>query len=242
MPAGRRPALSTRPADAPGGDTVDRGKHTFIDKVKVRLVDSDFWAEVANFGHKNVHIPEHYVRDYERLVMGGVWSQIDMRFEYDEESKGKNPFWIDKLTPIQIAKAALLVVLGGAEAELDLLPGDRLLSLGRHAGHRPSWGRGGRRREAGGGARSAPSLVRGEEDKVVVVGPVGSVGNPQGCPSDGGERAQPRSAGARWSRAGVAGGVVRVLRRRGTVHRPRGRVTNAVIPARFSWPPFCRTG
>lgn len=81
----------------------DRGRHTFIDKVKVRLVDSDFWAEVANFGHKNVHVPEHYVRDYERLVMGGVWAQVDMRFEYDEESRGKNPFWIDKLTPIQIA-------------------------------------------------------------------------------------------------------------------------------------------
>jgi ATP-dependent Lon protease len=81
----------------------DRGRHTFIDKVKVRLVDSDYWAEVSNFGHKNVHVPEHYVRDYERLVMGGVWSQVDMRFEYDEESKGKNPFWIDKLTPIQIA-------------------------------------------------------------------------------------------------------------------------------------------
>src|SRR3954471_4304199 len=81
----------------------DRGRHTFIDKVKVRLVDSDYWAEVSNFGHKNVHIPEHYVREYERLVMGGVWAQVDMRFEYDEESKGKNTFWIEKLTPIQIA-------------------------------------------------------------------------------------------------------------------------------------------
>jgi ATP-dependent Lon protease len=81
----------------------DRGRHTFIDKVRVRIVDSDYWAEVANFGHRNVHIPEHYVREYERLVMGGVWAQVDMRFEYDEESRGKNPFWIDKLTPIQIA-------------------------------------------------------------------------------------------------------------------------------------------
>ena len=26
-----------------------------------------------------------------------------MRFEYDEESRGKHPFWIDRLTPIQIA-------------------------------------------------------------------------------------------------------------------------------------------
>jgi ATP-dependent Lon protease len=81
----------------------DRGKYSFIDKVKVRIVDSDYWAEVNNFGHKNVHIPEHYVREYERLVMGGVWAQVDMRFEYNEEQGGKNPFWIDKLTPIQIA-------------------------------------------------------------------------------------------------------------------------------------------
>jgi ATP-dependent Lon protease len=68
----------------------DRGRHTFIDKVKVRIVDSDFWAEVTNFGHKYVHIPEHYVRDYERLVMGGIWAQVDMRFEYDEETRGRS--------------------------------------------------------------------------------------------------------------------------------------------------------
>src|SRR5947207_10021088 len=32
----------------------DRGRHTFIDKVKVRLVDSDYWAEGPNFGHRKV--------------------------------------------------------------------------------------------------------------------------------------------------------------------------------------------
>ena len=71
--------------------------------MKVRLVDSDYWAEVINFGNKFVHIPTDYVRDYERLLTGGIWAQVDMRFAYDEEGKGKNPFWIDKLTPIQIA-------------------------------------------------------------------------------------------------------------------------------------------
>jgi ATP-dependent Lon protease len=81
----------------------ERGRHTFIDKVKVRVVDSDYWAELNNFGHKFVHIPEHYVRDYERLLMGGIWAQVDMRFEFDEETSGKNPFWIEKITPIQIA-------------------------------------------------------------------------------------------------------------------------------------------
>ena len=81
----------------------ENGKYTFIDKVKVRLVDSDYWAEAVNFGNKFLHIPTQYVRDYERLLMGGVWAQLDMRFEYDEEARGKYPFWIDKLTPIQIA-------------------------------------------------------------------------------------------------------------------------------------------
>ena len=81
----------------------EAGKHTFIDKVKVRLVDSQYWAEVTNFGHKYVHIPDHYVRDFDRLLTGGIWAQVDMRFEYDEETRGKHPFWIEKLTPIQLA-------------------------------------------------------------------------------------------------------------------------------------------
>ena len=63
----------------------------------------DYWAEVVNFGHKFIHIPTQYVRDYERLLMGGVWCQLDLRFQTDEEAEGKNPFWIDRLQPIQIA-------------------------------------------------------------------------------------------------------------------------------------------
>jgi len=81
----------------------DQSKHSFIDKVKVRIVDSEYWAECVNFNDKFVHISDQYVRDYDRLLTGGVWAQLDMRFEYDEEGKGKHPFWIDKLSPIQIA-------------------------------------------------------------------------------------------------------------------------------------------
>ena len=81
----------------------EEGRWTFIDKVKVRLVDSDYWATVNNFGNSYVHIPTQYVRDYERLLTGGIWAQIDMRFEYDADTQGKRPFWIDRLTPIQIA-------------------------------------------------------------------------------------------------------------------------------------------
>lgn len=84
----------------------DRGKHTLIDKAQVRYVSEDdkYWAELKNFGHKYVHIPEHFMRDYDRLLMGGIWAQIDLRHQFDEEQKGKrSPFWIDSLKPIQLA-------------------------------------------------------------------------------------------------------------------------------------------
>lgn len=77
--------------------------HTFIDKVKVRLADSEYWAELNNFNHKFVHISPQYVRDYDRLLTGGVWSQVDMRFDNEGDYKCRTPFWINKLQPIQIA-------------------------------------------------------------------------------------------------------------------------------------------
>ena len=73
----------------------EQGRHTFIDKVKVRLVDSNYWAEVTNFGNKFVHIPNHYVRDYDRILMGGIWAQIEMVWDETDE---KAPFRIDSLS------------------------------------------------------------------------------------------------------------------------------------------------
>ena len=89
----------------------ESGRHTLIDKVKVRYLSDDdkYWAELLNFGHKFVHVPEHFLREYDRLLMGGIWAQIDIRHQYDEEAKGKrSPFWIDSLKPIQIATFDLL--------------------------------------------------------------------------------------------------------------------------------------
>ncbi len=84
----------------------EKGKHTLIDKVKVRYLSDDdkYWAELVNFGHKFVHIPERYIREYDRLLMGGVWAQVNISHQYDEDAKGKrSPFWIDELKPIQLA-------------------------------------------------------------------------------------------------------------------------------------------
>ncbi|MCG8006849.1 MAG: protease Lon-related BREX system protein BrxL [Candidatus Thiodiazotropha lotti] len=78
----------------------EKGAHTFIDKVKVRITDSQYWAEVTNFGNRYVHIPDHFVREYDRILTGGIWAQIDMVWDDTDE---KAPFRISNLTPIQLA-------------------------------------------------------------------------------------------------------------------------------------------
>ena len=94
----------------------ERGRHTLIDKVKVRYLSEEdkYWAEFVNFGHKHVHIPEKYIRDYDRLLMGGIWAQVQIQHRYDEEVKGrKSPFWIDEIQPIQVATFDLNAYLDG---------------------------------------------------------------------------------------------------------------------------------
>lgn len=84
----------------------EKGRYTIIDKIKVRYVSDEdkYWAEISNFGHKFVHIPDRFIREYDRLLTGGIWAQIDLRHAYDEDARGRrSPFWIESLTPIQLA-------------------------------------------------------------------------------------------------------------------------------------------
>lgn len=84
----------------------DRGRHTFIDKVSVRLVASEdkYWATLANFGDKYVHIPDSFIRKYERIVQGGIWAQLELEYFYDDTATGRrSPFRIVDLKPIQLA-------------------------------------------------------------------------------------------------------------------------------------------
>ena len=84
-----------------------KGRHSFIDKIEVRLVASEdkYWATLINFGYKYVHISDRDINKYEKLLQGGIWAQIDMEYLYEMEdgSKNKSPFRIRQLQPIQIA-------------------------------------------------------------------------------------------------------------------------------------------
>lgn len=77
-----------------------KGRYTFIDKVKVRLVGSNYVAECVNFGNRNIRISDADVHAFERLLTGGVWAQVEVEWD---ESDEKAPFSISQLTPIQLA-------------------------------------------------------------------------------------------------------------------------------------------
>jgi ATP-dependent Lon protease len=82
----------------------ERGQYTFIDKVRVRLDETKYWAELVNFGHRYVQIPDHIVQKYERLLEGGLWAQVEIEYNETEEVGGKvRPFFITELKPIQLA-------------------------------------------------------------------------------------------------------------------------------------------
>jgi len=84
----------------------ENGQHRVIDKVKVRLVETEdkYWASLVNLQIDRVHISEELVHRYERLLLGGVWAVIDLAYDPTLVHAGEvRPFVIRELRPIQLA-------------------------------------------------------------------------------------------------------------------------------------------
>lgn len=79
------------------------GSFKVIDKVTVRLNEGrdSYEALLSNLGIKNAEVPDDYVRKYEKLLVGGIWSIITIRYEFEENQK-TSPFRIAELKPIQM--------------------------------------------------------------------------------------------------------------------------------------------
>jgi len=91
------------------------GKYTVIDKVSVKLNEKKdiYEAEFSNLGIKGVAISPTYVKQYEKLLCGGIWCIIKMDYYYDEEARGTSPFNISNLTPIQMPNLDMEEILDG---------------------------------------------------------------------------------------------------------------------------------
>jgi ATP-dependent Lon protease len=91
----------------------ETGQYTVIDKVTVRLNEKKdiYEAEFSNLGLKGVGIAPHYVKEFEKLLAGGIWCILKMGYLYDEEVKDTSPFIINNLTPIQMPNLDLDEIL-----------------------------------------------------------------------------------------------------------------------------------
>lgn len=91
------------------------GKYTVIDKISVKLNEKKdvYEAEFSNLGIKGVAISPTYVKQYEKLLCGGIWCIIKMDYYYDEEARGASPFNISNLTPIQMPNLDMEEIISG---------------------------------------------------------------------------------------------------------------------------------
>jgi ATP-dependent Lon protease len=81
----------------------ERGSYKVIDKITVTLNEKRdaYEALLSNLGTKGVQIPDGTVKQYEKLLAGGIWCIITIQYFYDEGQK-TSPFLITDLKPIQM--------------------------------------------------------------------------------------------------------------------------------------------
>ena len=81
----------------------ERGSFKVIDKVTVKLSENrdSYEALLSNLGIKNAEMPDTYVRDFEKLLAGGIWCIVTLRYHFEENQK-TSPFIVADLKPIQM--------------------------------------------------------------------------------------------------------------------------------------------
>lgn len=94
------------------------GQYTVIDKLTVKLnAKKDLYeAEFSNLGLKGVPISPHYVKDYDKLLGGGIWCILKMDYYFDEDDKNASPFNISNLNPIQMPNLDIDEIMEGRKS------------------------------------------------------------------------------------------------------------------------------
>lgn len=80
------------------------GNHTVIDKVSVHLNErtDQFEADFLFLGIHGLYVHPKYVKEFEKLLSGGIWCIVDLSYLFSEDEKKQTPFIINDLTPIQM--------------------------------------------------------------------------------------------------------------------------------------------
>ena len=91
------------------------GQYSIIDKVTVALnpkIDT-YEAEFSNLGLKGVPVSPSYVKEFDKLLVGGIWCMVKIDYFFDEEVRNTNPFSVSNLKPIQMPNMDITEVFEG---------------------------------------------------------------------------------------------------------------------------------
>ncbi|WP_058119135.1 BREX system Lon protease-like protein BrxL [Photobacterium kishitanii] len=91
-------------SNAAQSKVATKGKHSFIDKVHVRYVETQrrHWASLENFNSQKIAVGEKFYKENKRLLEGGIWAEV--KLAYNEIDEDDYAFYIESLRPIQLSR------------------------------------------------------------------------------------------------------------------------------------------
>jgi len=81
----------------------EKGTYKVIDKVNVQLNEKRdvYEAQLLSLGIKGIEVSTSTVKQYEKLLVGGIWALVTLEYFYEEGQRG-SPFLVRQLKPIQM--------------------------------------------------------------------------------------------------------------------------------------------
>lgn len=95
----------------------ESGSYKVIDKVTVKLNEKRdvYEALLSNLGVKNAELSDSFVRQFEKLLVGGIWCIVTLQYQFEENQKG-SPFTVTDLKPIQMPNMDMQGLFDGRRA------------------------------------------------------------------------------------------------------------------------------
>ena len=95
----------------------ERGSYKVIDRVTVRLNEKKdkYEASFSNLGIKDADISAGIVKEYEKLLVGGIWVIATLSY-YHEEGQKESPFGVTVVKPIQMPNMNMNELFEGRKA------------------------------------------------------------------------------------------------------------------------------
>ena len=92
----------------------EKGTYKVIDKVSVQLNEKRdvYEAQLVSLGVKGVVVPTSMVKQYDKLLVGGMWALVTLQYFF-EEGQSQSPFSVRSIKPIQMPNMDMSALRGG---------------------------------------------------------------------------------------------------------------------------------